>query len=342
MANEVFISYSRKDYEKVKAIKDEIDRLVGIDCWMDLNGIESGDWFKKVIISAINRHDTLLFMLTPQSMNSPFAMKELGFAASKGKRIVLVDLEHTQMNDDFLFDYSDKDNIDWNNQLERDKLINNLRTWFGKTSKDKYPFLFSEKASRTIHVFFLVDCSGSMMGRRMDEVNKACSEVLSNFDIINPDIDIRVNVLMFGTSVEWMCPAPAPIDEFIWRPLESGGLTSFGVACSELNQKMSSQGFFSSGQIIMKSLIVLMTDGEPTDFYDKPLNELQQNPYFHNSNRFAIGIGSDYNRSILTAFAGEKKVFEFSDDEDNSSMKPLLERIMQIGLYAASYAALDE
>ena len=347
MANEVFISYSRKDYEKVKAVKDEIDRLVGIDCWMDLNGIESGDWFKKVIISAINRHKTLLFMLTPQSMNSPFAMKELGFAASKGKRIVLVDLEHTQMNDDFLFDYSDKDIIHWNNQLEHDKLINNLKAWFGDKSeldkkKNKYPFLFSEKTSRTIHVFFLVDSSGSMMGRRIDEVNKACSEVLSSFDIINPDIDIKVNVLIFGTSVEWMCPVPVPIDEFIWSPIESGGLTSFGEACSELNLKMSNQGFFSSGQGIMKSLIVLSTDGEPTDSYEAPLKRLLQNPYFHNSNRFAIGIGSDYNRSILRAFAGEKKVFEFSEDEDNSSMKPMLERIMQIGLYAASYAALDE
>lgn len=347
MANEVFISYSRKDYEKVKAIKDEIDRLVGINCWMDLDGIESGDWFKDVIISAINRHDTLLFMLTPQSMNSPFAKKELGFATSKGKRIILVDLEHTQMNDAFLFDYKDKDNIDWNNQLEHDKLINNLKAWFGNTSeldkkKDNYPFFFPEKTLRTIHIFFLVDCSGSMMGRRIEEVNKACSEVLSSFDIINPDIDIRVNVLTFGTSVEWMCPVPVPIDEFIWRPIESGGLTSFGEACSELNLKLSSQGFFSSGQVIMKSLIVLMTDGEPTDSYDDSLKRLLQNPYFHNSNRFAIGIGSDYNRSILTTFAGEKKVFEFVDDENNSSMKPMLERIMQIGLYAASYAALDD
>lgn len=137
MANEVFISYSRKDYEKVKAVKDEIDRLVGIDCWMDLNGIESGEWFKKVIISAINRHDTLLFMLTPNSMNSPFAMKELGFAAKKGKRIVLVDLAHTQLNDDFIFDYSDKDNIDWNDPLQHDKLINNLRVWLPKKTKRK-------------------------------------------------------------------------------------------------------------------------------------------------------------------------------------------------------------
>ena len=30
MAKEIFISYSRKDFDKVKAIKDEIDRELGI------------------------------------------------------------------------------------------------------------------------------------------------------------------------------------------------------------------------------------------------------------------------------------------------------------------------
>ena len=83
MANEVFISYSRKDFTIVDVVKKEIDSSVGIDCWMDLNGIESGEYFKKVIISAINRHETLLFMLTPNSMASDFALKELNFAIKK-------------------------------------------------------------------------------------------------------------------------------------------------------------------------------------------------------------------------------------------------------------------
>ena len=63
MANEVFISYSRRNYGQVYKIKEEIDRKVGIDCWMDIDGIESGEQFLKVIVSAINRHDTFLFML---------------------------------------------------------------------------------------------------------------------------------------------------------------------------------------------------------------------------------------------------------------------------------------
>ena len=347
MANEVFISYSRKDFEKVKTVKEEIDSLVGIDCWMDLNGIESGDWFKRVIISAINRHNTLLFMLTTNSMKSRFAMKELGFAASKGKRIVLVDLEHTQLNDEFLFDYSDKDNIDWNDSLQHKKLINNLQTWFpvNSTKKDNqevYPTFFSEERKPTINVLFLVDCSGSMMGTRMEEVNLACSEVFRDFDIINPDVEIKVDVLKFGTNVSWMSPVPVPIEEFIWTPLEPGGLTSFGEACSELNRKMNQNEFFANNNIVKKSLLVLMTDGEPTDDYDKPFRDLLHNPYFKHSNRFAIGIGEDFNESLLTKFAGVKKVFTLPDHGEGSRLKPLLERIMHIGLYAASYAALDE
>lgn len=223
-----------------------------------------------------------------------------------------------------------------------------MKSWFQidsiieKGERGNYPIFFSKQKPRIINIFFLIDCSGSMMGRRIEEVNHACSEVLCNFDVINPNVSIKVNVLKFGTSVEWMSPYPMPIKEFMWRPIESYGLTSFGEACSELNQKMSLNGFFSSKEIIMKSLLILMTDGEPTDDYADSLQSLLQNPYFINSHRFAIGIGNDYNQSLLAKFAGAKKVFELTDEGDNSYLKPMLERIMQIGLYAASYAALNE
>ncbi len=131
MAKEIFISYSRKDFDKVKAIKDEIDRELGIDCWMDLDGIESGEQFKKVIIKAINEHDTMLFMLSANSMNSAWALDELNFAKHKGKRVVLVYIEPCEMSDDFYFDYHKYDTIDWSNTLQHDKLIENMHEWFG-------------------------------------------------------------------------------------------------------------------------------------------------------------------------------------------------------------------
>ena len=90
MAKEIFISYSRKDFAKVKPIKDAIDKELGIECWMDLDGIESGQQFEDVIISAINQHDTILFMLSPNSMKSEWALDELDFAKRKNKRIVIL------------------------------------------------------------------------------------------------------------------------------------------------------------------------------------------------------------------------------------------------------------
>ncbi len=135
MAKEIFISYSRKDFDKVKAIKDEIDRELGIDCWMDLDGIESGEQFEDVIISAIIAHDTMLFMLSPNSMESEYALDELNFAKRKGKRIVLLFVEPCQMTDKFCFKYSKYDTIEWNDPLQHDKLMGNLHKWFPNSTR---------------------------------------------------------------------------------------------------------------------------------------------------------------------------------------------------------------
>ena len=129
MANEVFISYSRRDFDNVHRIKTEIDQEVGINCWMDLDGIESDKQFVDVIIKAINRHEVLLFMLSKSSMESGWALKELRFAERKKKRIVLVRIDDSEMNDDFSFLYGDKDIITWNIPIQRKKLLHNLIVW---------------------------------------------------------------------------------------------------------------------------------------------------------------------------------------------------------------------
>lgn len=128
---DVFISYSRKDLELVKDIKKEIDRLVGIDCWMDLDGIESGEQFEDVIINAICKCDTILFMMSANSMQSEWALDELDFAKHEKKRIVLVSIDKSEMAGKFYFRYHKYDTITWNNQPQREKLIRNLKSWIG-------------------------------------------------------------------------------------------------------------------------------------------------------------------------------------------------------------------
>ncbi|MDO5482423.1 MAG: TIR domain-containing protein, partial [Bacteroidaceae bacterium] len=131
---DIFISYCRRDIEKVKRIKQEIEAETQAQCWMDLEGIESGNpKFTKMIIRAINSCPIFLFMLSEASQQSENALKELDFAYKKhreeGKKVAIVYIEPCKMNDEFSFDYGKADTIDWQNSLQKEKLIRDLKKW---------------------------------------------------------------------------------------------------------------------------------------------------------------------------------------------------------------------
>lgn len=128
---DIFISYSRADLERVKTIKTELERSTGALCWMDLEGIESGEQFENIIISAINRSDTMLFMLSESSMRSEWALDELDFAKRKGKRIVILHLEDVRLSDTFYFRYHKYDQIKWHDKPQQNKLIRDICRWIG-------------------------------------------------------------------------------------------------------------------------------------------------------------------------------------------------------------------
>ncbi len=137
---DIFISYCRRDIEKVKRFKKEIEAETLAQCWMDLEGIESGNpKFTKIIVRAINSCPIFLFMLSEASQQSENALKELDFAYDKyheeGKKVVIVYIEPCKMNDEFKFDYQKADTIDWQNPLQREKLIRDLKVWTNYEAK---------------------------------------------------------------------------------------------------------------------------------------------------------------------------------------------------------------
>ena len=350
----IFISYKRVDKERVFAIKDGIKKATGEECWIDINGIESDAQFMAKIMSAIERCDVFLFMLSIEhnrivNLETDWTSLEFNYAVKKNKRIVVVNLDNSSMPNWVTFILPYKQVVDSTDQEKIDRLHSDLIEWLGidttKKTENKFPVFFSECEGPVIHIFFLIDCSGSMYGRRIEEVNYACSEVLRNLHIINPDVEIRINVLCFNNDVYWVVENVS-IYDFFWQHLDVCGLSNFGGACVELNKKMYKDGLFAKcfalGRRVMNSLIILITDGEPTDDYLMPLQELQGNEFFKRSNRFAIGLGNEWNHSVLDQFAGKKKVFIIPDEEEKLGLKPMLERILHMGLYAGSCAMLDE
>lgn len=164
---------------------------------------------------------------------------------------------------------------------------------------------------RTMTLFFVVDTSGSMEGEKIESVNTAVREVLPYIEDIssnNADAQIKIAALEFSSGAEWMYSSPTESENFQWRDLEAGGLTSLGEACKELNDKLSrTHGFMVEATGSFAPAIILMSDGEPTDNYKYSLEKLKENNWFKAAIKVAIAIGDDANQSVLAEFTGNKE-----------------------------------
>ena len=108
-----------------------------------------------------------------------------------------------------------------------------------------------ETPRRTMVLFFLVDCSGSMRGNKIGTVNSAIEEVVPEIKKIsenNADAQIKIAVLSFSTGTKWIVDGqgmPFDAETFKWNYLNADGVTDLGAACLQLNEKMSRSQFMS-------------------------------------------------------------------------------------------------
>lgn len=129
--DKIFISYSRLDKEKVYPFVAEIEKRIGQKCWIDLNGIESSDEFVEKIIRAINKAEIVIFMHSKRSAKAPYVRKEIQFAFNKNKRVILVLIDDTPIDDYFLFQFGTLNYINYTKTEEKEKLFKDLRSWLG-------------------------------------------------------------------------------------------------------------------------------------------------------------------------------------------------------------------
>lgn len=109
--NDFFISYSRHDSEVVHDIASRL-RLLGYTVWIDVNGIESGDAFRSIIVNAISESRIVLFFSSQSSNNSPFVIGEISLAKKYEKRIIPIKLDTSEYNTELILDLVNLDYID--------------------------------------------------------------------------------------------------------------------------------------------------------------------------------------------------------------------------------------
>lgn len=82
----IFISYSHQDNAFVNRLTQDLQRQQ-IDVWIDQQGIQGGEAWRKAIVDGINQCDAFLIVLSPDSTTSRNVTKELSIADERGKRI---------------------------------------------------------------------------------------------------------------------------------------------------------------------------------------------------------------------------------------------------------------
>ena len=166
-----------------------------------------------------------------------------------------------------------------------------------------------ELASRPLHFFWVVDCSGSMSyDGKMEVVNTAiegCIPEMASAADNNPNAQLLIRALQFSSGASWLTSNPVPVEDYSWTPLEANGVTELGKAFDLLSAQLSIPPMPTRA---LPPVIVLLSDGQPTDSYKDGLNKLKALPWFKKAVKIAISIGQDADDDVLEEFTGNKEL----------------------------------
>jgi len=168
-----------------------------------------------------------------------------------------------------------------------------------------------EKPRRTMVLFFIVDTSGSMDGKKIGAVNLAIREVIPEIRGLsgsNADSVIKIAALEFSSGATWITKSgPVEAENFNWNNIDAAGVTDFGAMCKALNEKLSTKAFMNEASGSFAPALFLLSDGEPTDNWQGELDKLRGNNWFKAAIKVAVAIGDAADQDVLAAFTGHKE-----------------------------------
>ena len=160
-------------------------------------------------------------------------------------------------------------------------------------------------ASRPLHFIYLCDCSGSMAAQgKMQALNQAIRQSLPGMARVardNPEARVLVRAVRFSDRAHWHIAAPTPVEELQWQDLQAGGVTAMGEALDLLGVQLDSPPMEERA---LPPVLVLISDGQPTDDFETSLGRLMRLPWAQKAVRLAIALGHDADLEVLQQFIG--------------------------------------
>lgn len=180
-------------------------------------------------------------------------------------------------------------------------------------------------ARRPLHFIYLCDCSGSMRANsKMQSLNQAIRQSLPAMADVardNPEAQLLVRAVSFADHARWHIAEPTPVEsmEHNWVDLSANGLTAMGEAMTLVAQALRTPPM---EQRALPPVLVLISDGAPTDDYYGGLQTLLHEPWARKAVRLAIAIGHDANLEDLQKFIGPEPTGAAGGGE-RTALRPL-------------------
>ena len=160
-------------------------------------------------------------------------------------------------------------------------------------------------ASRPLHFFWIADCSGSMgIDGKIQALNNAIRESIPHMQQVaaeNPNAQVLVRAIAFSNGARWHMSQAEPVSDFRWQDLKAGGVTDMGKALSLVAGQLDPEVMPVRA---LPPVLVLISDGQPTDDFDRGLRALMDQPWGKKAVRIAIAIGEDADHAVLQKFIG--------------------------------------
>ena len=179
-----------------------------------------------------------------------------------------------------------------------------------------------ELAKRPLHFILILDCSGSMnYDGKIQQLNHAIKEAIPHMKAVadsNPNADLLVRALKFSSGAEWHISQPTPVDSFKWTDVSADGVTDMGRGFSMVADQLKIPPMTDRA---LPPVLVLISDGQPTDDYATGLDAIMKQPWGKKAVRIAIAIGRDADNDVLQKFIGHSELKPLQANNADSLVK---------------------
>jgi uncharacterized protein YegL len=159
---------------------------------------------------------------------------------------------------------------------------------------------FTVVKAKPLPVILLLDTSGSMGGQKIDALNQAVDEMITAFQGAgDSETEIDVAVITFGRDVALRQPLTSVAD-VRWSGLSAAGGTPMGTAIAMAKAMIEDKEVIPARAY--RPTVVLVSDGQPTDSWEEPLDAFIGEGRSSKCDRMAMAIGHDADETVLGKF----------------------------------------